>query len=205
MNARDKAIVKDLERFRCLTRDDVAELHFSSVKNPVTQANMVLKRLRRDDVIACATDRRKYIYFPVPGIKKDSAKIGHFLAIVEFYKQIRKVEEPRVFEVEPKVGGKGRPEPDVFTIWKGAPWYVEIQKSQFSDKVMQEKMNRYEQYYLSGEWEQESWQPAGKKLFPYVWIIGAGGGKYKVDRRSFRVFQNSVEGMISKLEMKNRD
>lgn len=201
MNERDKAIVRDLERFRCLTRDDVAELHFSKVKNPITQANMVLKRLRRDDVITCATDRRKYIYFPTPGIKKDSAKIGHFLAIVDFYKQIRKVEAPRVFEVEPKVGGKGLPEPDVFTIWKGAPWFVEIQRSTFTDKVMQEKMNRYEQYYLSGEWEQESWQPAGKKLFPYVWIIGAGGGKYKVERRSFRVFQNSVEGMISKFEM----
>ena len=199
MNARDKAIVKDLERFRCLTRDDVAELHFSNVKNPVTQANMVLKRLRRDDVIACATDRRKYIYFPVPGIKKDSAKIGHFLAIVGFYKQIRKAEAPRVFEVEPKVGGKGRPEPDVFTIWKGAPWFVEIQRSQFSDKVMQEKMNRYEQYYLSGEWEQEPWQPAGKKLFPYVWIIGAGAGKYKTEGRPFRVFQDRVEGMKKRL------
>ncbi|WP_339193107.1 replication-relaxation family protein [Paenibacillus sp. FSL W8-1287] len=197
MNVRDKAIVKDLERFRCLTRDDVAELHFSSVKNPVTQANMVLKRLRRDEVIACATDRRKYIYFPIPSIKKDSAKIGHFLAIVDFYKQIRKAEAPRVFEVEPKVGGKGRPEPDVFCIWKGAPWFVEIQRSQFSDKVMQEKMNRYEQYYLSGEWEQEPWQPAGKKLFPYVWIVGAG--KYKTEGRPFRVFQDNVEGMKKRL------
>lgn len=47
MNARDKAIVSDLVRFRCLSRDDIAELHFSNIKNPITQANMVLKRLRR--------------------------------------------------------------------------------------------------------------------------------------------------------------
>jgi len=194
------AIVKDLERFRCLTRDDVAELHFSNVKNPITQANMVLKRLRRDDIITCTTDRRKYIYFPVPGIKKDSAKIGHFLAIVNFYKEIRKVEEPRVFNVEPKTGGKGRPEPDVFTIWKGAPWFVEIQRSQFSDRVMQEKMNRYEQYYLSGEWEQEPWQPAAKKVFPYIWIIGSGTGNYRTDGRLFRVFQSPVDEMLKRIK-----
>ncbi|MBO2943607.1 replication-relaxation family protein [Paenibacillus sp. F411] len=202
MNARDKAIVADLERFRCLTRDDVAELHFSNVKNPVTQANMVLKRLRRDEIICCSTERRKYIYFPVPGIKKDSAKIGHFLAIVDFYKEIRQIELPRVVNVEPKLGGKGLPEPDVFCIWKGAPWFVEIQRSQFSDRVMQEKMNRYENYYLSGEWEKEAWQPAGKKIFPYVWVVGLGAGKYSIEGRSFKVFQANVGEMKLKLGLK---
>lgn len=197
MNERDKAIIADLERFRCLTRDDVAELHFSNVKNPITQANMVLKRMRRDGRIDCSSERRMYIYFSKPSIKKDGAKVNHFLAIADFYKQIRKVETPRRFDVEPKLGGKGRPEPDAFTIWKGAPWYVEIQRSQFSDKVMQDKLNRYEQYYLSGEWEQENWQPANKKIFPYIWIVGVG--HYRVGERPFKVIQESIEGMRKKL------
>lgn len=198
MNTRDKAIVADLERFRCMTRDDIAALHFSHVKNPVSQTNVVLKRLRRDGVIDCATDRRMYVYFPVPSIKKDSAKLGHFLAIVEFYREICAIEKPRIFEVEPKVGEKGFPEPDVFMIWRGAPWYVEVQRSQFSARVMGEKFQRYSAYHLDGRWADESWQPPGKKFFPNVWITGVG--RYSVpDGIPYRVYQETVEGMHAKI------
>lgn len=196
MRQRDKAIISDLERFRCLTRDDVAELHFSNVKNPIKEANGVLKRLRRDGHISCSTDRRMYIYFPIPGIKKDSAKLGHFLAIADFYRQLRRIEQPRVFDVEPKLGGKGLPEPDAFVIWKGAPWYIEIQRSVYTEKQWTEKMNRYEKYYLGGEWEHAEWQPKDKKIFPYVWVVGTG--KYNIGTRSFRVFQGSVEEMLKR-------
>ncbi|MGG4035035.1 replication-relaxation family protein [Paenibacillus cisolokensis] len=190
MIARDRAIISDLERFRCLTRDDVAELHFAGLRDPVKAANAALLRLRRDGRIAVSRARRKYIYFPVPGIKKDSAKIDHFLAIVDFYRQLRRIEEPRRFEVEPKYG-KGRPEPDVFTIWKGVPWFVEIQRTVYSDKVMSQKLDRYEAYFHSGEWEREPWQPREKKYFPYVWILGAVN--YRVHGRSFRILQTKVE------------
>ncbi|WP_127532721.1 hypothetical protein [Paenibacillus kobensis] len=171
MNERDKAIVKDLTRFRAMTRDDVAELHFGGVKHPTTQANMVLKRLRRDGHIEVSKERRQYIYFPSPSsIKKDSAKLGHFLEIVDFYKQVAKVEEPRIFVVEPKYG-KGNPEPDVFMIWQRTPFYVEIQRSVYSDKMMRDKLQRYEQYFHSEEWKFEAWQPDEKKVFPRLWII----------------------------------
>jgi hypothetical protein len=171
MNARDKAIVKDLTRFRCMTRDDVAELHFSGVKHPTTQANMVLKRLRRDGHIEVSKDRRQYVYFPSPStVKKDSSKLNHFLYIVDFYKQIAKVELPRIFEVEPKYG-KGNPEPDVFMIWQRTPFFVEIQRSVYSDKMMQEKLQRYERYYYSEAWKLEAWQPEDKKVFPRLWIV----------------------------------
>lgn len=196
MTPRDKAIIADLERFRCLTRDDVAELHFAGLKEPIKAANDVLLRLRREGLINCSKERRKYVYFPVPGIKKDSAKIGHFLAIAEFYRELSRHELPRTFEVEPKLGGKGLPEPDVFAIWKGAPWYVEIQRSVYSEKQMTEKLNRYEKYFLSGEWERAAWQPAGKKVFPYVWIVGAG--RYTVGQRAFRVMQGSVDDLIKR-------
>lgn len=199
MNARDKAIVADLERFRCLSRDDIAELHFSHVKHPVTQTNIVLKRLRRDGLIKCSAERRKYIYFPADrSIKPDSQKINHFLAIADFYKQLRRIESPRVFVVEPKLGGKGLPEPDVFTIWKGAPWFVEIQRTQYSEKMMTEKINRYEKYFVSGEWEREKWQPKDKKIFPYIWIIGIA--EYSIGNRPFRVFQFDVEEMLKRIK-----
>lgn len=132
MNERDKSILADLERFRCLSRDDIADLYFSHTKQPITQTNLVLKLLRRDGLVKCSTERRKYIYFPAERrIKPDSQKINHFLAIADFYKQLKRINSPRVFEVEPKLGGKGLPEPDIFTIWKGAPWYVEIQRTRY--------------------------------------------------------------------------
>lgn len=188
MNARDKAILSDLQRFRCLSRDDIAELHFSHTKHPVTQANIVLKRLRREGVIKFSAERRKYIYFPAErAIKEDSQKINHFLAIADFYRQLNRIEAPRLFQVEPKLGGKGLPEPDVFAIWKGAPWFVEIQRTRYTAKVMAVKMNRYDQYHVNGDWERASWQPPGKKIFPYVWIIGAVD--YKVGIRPFKVLQ----------------
>lgn len=195
MTERDKAIIMDLRRFRCLTGEDIAEIHFHGLKNPVTEANKALLRLRRIGEIEVSKERRKYVYFPKPsGMKKDSAKIGHFLAIADFFKQARRVDHPRIFEVEPKLGGKGLPEPDIFMIWKGAAFYVEIQNKVYSTKEMSEKLNRYEQYYLSGAWEQAEWQPRDKKVAPIIWIYGAG--RYNIGMRSFRVLQGSIEDVI---------
>ncbi|WP_373459692.1 replication-relaxation family protein [Paenibacillus harenae] len=106
------------------------------------------------------------------------------------------MEAPRTFEVEPKLSGKGLPEPDAFAIWRGAPWYVEIQRSVYTVKQWSEKMNRYEKYYLSGEWERAEWQPSNKKIFPYVWIVG--GNRYKFAIRSFNVFQGSVDSLLNR-------
>lgn len=193
MNTRDKAIVEDIQRFRVLSRDLIADLHFNNVKNKITAANYVLKRLRRDGYIACSTERRQYLYFPADkSIKKDSSKLGHFLQIAEFYTELCKVEKPRTFIVEPRYS-KGMPEPDVFMIWKGAPWHVEIQRTAYSEKQMKEKIQRYDHYHLSNEWQGESWQPADRKLFPYLWINGVG--KYNIGVRSYKVFQSTIEEM----------
>lgn len=198
MNTRDKAILDDLRRFRCLTRDDIAELHFSHTKHPVTHTNAVLKRLRRDGLVKCSTERIKYVYFPGESkMKPDSQKMNHFLAIAQFYRDIRAHEEPRIFDVEPKPGAQGFAEPDIFTIWKGMAFFVEVQRTVYTDKVMQLKLDRYESYYNSGEWQHESWQPQGKKIFPNLWIIGEGN--YKVANRPFRVLQDDIPGLIAKI------
>lgn len=172
MMPRDKLILSNLNRFRVMSRDDIADIHFSHTRHPVTQANLVLKRMRRDGYVEVSTERRKYLYFSSPSpIKKDSQKINHFLRFVEFYRSIRKIEEPRYMEIEPKYG-KGNPEPDLFILWMKAPAFVEIQRSVYSEKQIKEKMERYERYFYSDEWHSFSWQPKEKKIFPRVWIIG---------------------------------
>lgn len=171
MKKRDLAILKDLERFRCLTRDDIINLHFKDLKQPISCCNNVLKRLRRDGHVEINSDYKPYIYFSSPSpIKKDSAKIPHFLAIVQFYNSLRKFSEPKHFIVEPKYG-KQYMEPDAFIIWKRAPFFVEIQRSVYSHKVMMDKYNRYLAYFMSDEWQQEPWQPANKKVFPKILLI----------------------------------
>lgn len=172
MRARDKAIIADLDRFRCLSRDDIIALHFSTVKDGVKACNDVMRRLRdRHEVEVIASDPQ-YVYACKPSpIRKGSQKIPHYLRIAEVYRELRKLGgEPRLFIPEPKYG-KGRPEPDVFTVWHGRAFYIEVQRSVFTAKVWTEKFRRYAEWYECGEWRNESWQPAEKKVFPYVWVI----------------------------------
>lgn len=199
MRQRDKAILDDLSRFRCMTRDDIAEIHFSTLKSPITSANIVLKRLRRDGYIEANTERQPYVYFPSPApIKKDSSKINHYLAIVDFYKQSLKHDIPRQFKVEPKYG-KEYMEPDIFMIWQGAAFFVEIQRSIYSEKVMKDKLDRYEKYLYAEEWKKESWQPRDKKIFPYIWIITET--RYDTSNVPYKTFQTrNVEEFLMKLK-----
>lgn len=191
MNERDKAIVADIQRFRVLSRDLIADLHFQTNKDKVSNANHVLKRLRRDGYIAASTEPRQYLYFPAEGsIKKDSMKIPHFLRIASFYRDLCKIEKPRTFIVEKKYD-KGFPEPDVFMIWKSAPWHVEIQNTKYSDRQIKEKLTRYDSFYLSNEWHKEKWQPQGRFVFPYLWITGEVG--YNIGMKSYKVYQASVD------------
>jgi hypothetical protein len=116
LSNRDKAIIKDLNRFRVMDRDSVAELHFSNVKNPKDSTNHVLLRLLSEGHIQRSKSFIPYVYFgPEVNLKQNSAKIGHFLAILNTYKEIlntgRKLTS---FLVEPKFGNKGTVEPDIF-------------------------------------------------------------------------------------------
>ena len=146
----DLAILNDLERFRVLRRDDLIEIHFSHLKQPVTACNTVMKRLRRDGYVEANADNHQYLYFLSPSpIKKDSVKIPHFLKIVEFYKLLLKYEPPKTFVVEPKYGEKGKyMELDIFMLWKKGAFFVEVQRSVYSDRVMNEKVRRYEDYHI---------------------------------------------------------
>lgn len=55
LTKRDKAIINNLNKFRVMDRNSIAELHFANVKNPINAANTVLLRLWRDGHIQRST------------------------------------------------------------------------------------------------------------------------------------------------------
>ena len=117
MNERDKGILRDLELFRCMSRDQLAILHFSHLKNPVNSTNSVLKRLTRDGYIKHSNQFTPYVYFPVDSkMKENSQKIPHFLTIVDVVIEMKTFKEPKYLMIEPKFGPKGGVEPDIFCL-----------------------------------------------------------------------------------------
>lgn len=202
MKNRDKAILNDLQRFRCMSRDDIIDLHFQGLNNAVTCCNTVMKRLRRDGHVDANITQQPFIYFPQPStIRKTSQKIPHFLGIVDVYKQLIHYEKPKLFKVEPKYG-KEFMEPDAFTIWRRSPFFIEVQKSVYSKKIMQDKIDRYELYFHSQEWHNESWQPKDSKFFPSILIITEK--KYDLNSSNLRIFQaTSVHDFMDKLAVKS--
>lgn len=201
MRNRDKAILNNLKRFRCMSRDDIIDLHFQGLKNAVTCCNTVMKRLRRDGHVDANISQQPYIYFPQSStLRKTSQKIPHFLGIVDVYKQLLYYEKPKLFKVEPKYG-KEFMEPDAFTIWRRSPFFIEVQRSVYSKKVMQDKINRYELYFHSQEWHNESWQPKESKFFPSILIITEK--YYNISSFSLRIFQaSSISNFLNSLAVK---
>ncbi|MGH0695627.1 replication-relaxation family protein [Bacillus cereus] len=201
MRNRDKAILNNLKRFRCMSRDDIIDLHFQGLKNAVTCCNTVMKRLRRDGHVDANISQQPYIYFPQSStLRKTSQKIPHFLGILDVYKQLIYYEKPKLFKVEPKYS-KEFMEPDAFTIWRRSPFFIEVQKSVYSKKVMQDKINRYELYFHSQEWHNESWQPKESKYFPSILIITEK--YYNLSSFSLRIFQaSSISNFLNSLVVK---
>ncbi|MCH5477162.1 replication-relaxation family protein [Bacillus cereus] len=201
MRNRDKAILNNLKRFRCMSRDDIIDLHFQGLKNAVTCCNTVMKRLRRDGHVDANISQQPYIYFPQSStLRKTSQKIPHFLGIVDVYKQLIYYEKPKLFKVEPKYG-KAFMEPDAFTIWRRSPFFIEVQRSVYSKKVMQDKINRYELYFHSQEWHNETWQPKESKYFPSILIITEK--YYNISSFSLRIFQaSSISNFLNSLAVK---
>jgi hypothetical protein len=177
---RDKAIIKDLNRFRVMDRDSIAEIHFSNVKKPERAANNVLLRLLRDGEIQRSKSFVPYVYFgPNINMKQNSAKIGHFLAILNVYKEMRKLGRLTTFMVEPKYGSKGIVEPDIFANFRDTHFFIEVQRTLYSEKQMAEKMERYVSFYHSG---------VMAKPFPHVLILSEQ--RYAIDMDlPFKLYQ----------------
>ncbi|MEC2394041.1 hypothetical protein BK709_13630 [Bacillus thuringiensis serovar shandongiensis] len=193
LRTRDKKIIQALQLFRCMSRDQIAHLFFADVKNPITSANFVLKRLRREKHIDAYVDQQPYIYFPEPSIiKKDSQKINHYLAIVDFYIEICRHEHPSTFEVEKRYR-TGHIQPDIFMIWQGKAYFVEIQLSRYSSVLMNKKLNRYIYYFETDEWI-EKYLTYNLNNDPYVWIVSKS--PYSVLNEDLQIIQTSNTDII---------
>jgi len=209
LSERDKEIIADINKFRVMDRDSIAELHFADKKRPINSANSVLKRLVTNGYIRRSTKfGAPYLYLSKEtSLKENSAKIGHFLAILNVYKDILQHGTLDSFIVEPKYGGKGGVEPDVFCIFKKhgmtgrTPFFLEVQQTVYSQKVMNAKLKRYEELYRSGLIAQEYWQPVDRPpVFPIVLIISEhryaidGGYPFRVlQAQSFAQFMRSLK------------
>jgi hypothetical protein len=163
-----------------MDRNSIAEIHFSNMKTPERAANNVLLRLLRDGEIQRSKSFVPFVYFgPEVNMKKNSAKIGHFLAILDTYKEMRKLGRLTTFQVEPKFGNKGVVESDIYCEFRSTRFFIEVQRSIYSDKQMKEKMDRYVELYHSG---------VIAAPFPHVLVISEQ--RYALDGEyPFKVFQ----------------
>nr|WP_276536912.1 hypothetical protein [Oceanobacillus caeni] len=160
-----------------MSRNDIVDLYFSHLKHPITSANIVLKRLVRDNKIKVSQFFTPYVYIDANSvIKTNSAKIPHFLKIVEAYKQLKQYSIPQIFQVEPKYK-KGLAEPDIFIIIRNVPFFIEVQRNIYSQKTMNDKIKRYEALYYSNEFKQ----------FPF--IIMVTDTRYNIESDILTIFQ----------------
>lgn len=203
MNKRDKAIVNDLYRFRMLSRDQIIGLHFSYLKKPVSTCNLVLKRLQDRGYIKAFKNFQPFVYAPVDSkIKENSQKILHFLAIADTFIEMKRYDEPTHLLVEPKFGEKGTIEPDLFCIFKRTPFFIEIQRNVYSEKVMNEKIGRYETFYYSETWKEFEWQQKDKKVFPIILFIT--NTRYNIETNVLHIVQSpNITDLVHLFETKS--
>ncbi|MEK1831060.1 hypothetical protein AAAC51_24565 [Priestia megaterium] len=112
---------------------------------------------------------------------------------------------PKQVIVEDKpTGRKGGIEPDPFCIFKGSPFWVEIQRNQYSEQRMQAKINLYEAYFFSDEWKTLHWQPENRAaIFPSVILVTPI--RYAVSSDHFRIIQvASIHELMKKYKSPNK-
>ncbi|ESU33254.1 hypothetical protein G3A_07065 [Bacillus sp. 17376] len=192
LTKRDKEVLKDLQRFRCMDRDSIAELHFGGLKHPVHSANNVMLRLMRDGEVTRSNIYTPFVYFPAETqIKKNGQKVHHFLAILDVYKELRRLGDLGTFLVEPKYGKKGVAEPDIYCQYRRTGFFVEVQRTIYSEKQMRDKLDRYVDLYNSG---------IMAAPFPHVLILA--DHRYAIEGNyPFRIFQaNSFTEFVQSLK-----
>jgi hypothetical protein len=200
LSQRDKDIIAFINQFRAVDRDSLVDLFFKQLKSPVNACNSVMIRLYRLGVIERTQQYSPTVYLPIDAkIKKNSQKILHFLSILDVYKQMCTYSPPKKVIVEDKpTGRKGGIEPDLFCVFKGSPFWIEIQRNQYSEQKMQAKINLYEELFFSDEWKSLHWQPEDQlPLFPSVILITPV--RYAVTSDHIRIMQvASIHGLMEK-------
>jgi Replication-relaxation len=187
MNSRDFQIVKALDQFRVLDRNQLISLFFNNQKQPIVTCNRIMKRLALSGYVKASKDSKPYNYFPADSsMRPNSGKLLHYKAITDHVISLQEHGILREYEIEPTLGKKGTVEPDLFAIWRNAPFFMEVQRAHHSEQTMQKKFDRYEKYFMSRAWEQLPFQQE-RKVFPYVWLVCDRTYNLKT---SFTVFQS---------------
>ncbi|MBX9971019.1 hypothetical protein ACFW1J_26310 [Priestia aryabhattai] len=190
LSQRDKDIIAFINQFRAVDRDSLVDLFFKQLKSPINACNSVMVRLYRLGLIERTQQYSPTVYLPVDAkIKKNSQKILHFLSILDTYKQMCAYSTPKQVIVEDKpTGRKGGIEPDLFCIFKGSPFWIEIQRNQYSEQKIQAKISLYEEFFFSDEWKALQWQPEDRAaLFPSIILITPV--RYAVSSDHIRIIQ----------------
>jgi len=190
LSQRDKDIIAFINQFRAVDRDSLVDIFFKQLRSPVNACNSVMVRLYRLGLIERTQQYSPTVYLPVDAnIKKNSQKILHFLSILDVYKQMCTYITPKQVIVEDKpTRRKGGIEPDLFCIFKGSPFWIEIQRNQYSEQKMQEKINLYEDFFFSDGWKSLHWQPEDRSpIFPSVILITPV--RYAVSSDHIRIIQ----------------
>ncbi|PER72679.1 hypothetical protein [Priestia megaterium] len=206
LSQRDKDIIGFINQFRAVDRDSLVELFFKQLKSPINACNSVMIRLYRLGLIERTQQYSPTVYLPVDAkIKKNSQKILHFLSILDVYKQMCTYSTPKQVIVEDKpTGRKGGIEPDLFCIFKGSPFWIEIQRNQYSEQKMQAKINLYEKFFFSDEWKSLHWQPGERaSIFPSVILITPL--RYAVHSDHIRLIQvGSIHELMEKYKSSSK-
>jgi hypothetical protein len=196
LRSRDKKIIEALKLFRCMKRDQIARLFFKNLKNPITATNLVLKRLRRDGYIDANVNMQPYVYFLNPStVKKDSQKLNHYLSIVDFYIELCEFQVPTDFQVE-KRHGNSFMQPDIFMKWGDHYFFVEIQLSRYTTEIMDEKIQRYRDYFTYKGWDLSS------SITPSIWIVSKS--PYHLKPKDIRIIQTTNVEELVKCCKRNR-
>lgn len=200
LSRRDKDIIGFINQFRAVDRDSLVELFFKQLKSPINACNSVMVRLYRLGLIERTQQYSPTVYLPVDAkIKKNSQKILHFLSILDVYKQMCTYSVPKHVIVEDKpTGKKGGIEPDFFCVFKGSPFWIEIQRNQYSEQKIQAKITLYEEFFFSDEWKALHWQPEDRAaIYPSVILITPI--RYAVSSEHIRIIQvTSINELMEK-------
>lgn len=201
MNNRQKAILDDIRRFRFMSRDQICTLHFSHLKteqSKISNCNLTLKRLVDRGFLKAHKDFTPFIYsLKDSKISSHSQKTLHFTSLVDTYIHLLKYDTPKHILIEPRLSEKGSVEPDLFVLWKGSPWFIEKQLSTYTENVMNDKMNRYLDYYYSDHWKSLEWQPNERKIFPLILLLT--DTYYNLPVMPFKILQvPSIQDLIQK-------
>ena len=91
-------------------------------------------------------------------------------------------------------------EPDIFTIWRQSPFFIEVQNSVYSKKVMQEKVNRYEFYFHSLEWQRRIMATEEIQILSLLIVTDT---QYDIYSPNFRIFQTkSIHDFMNQMVVK---